>query len=396
MRSFARARSSSRRAPPIAASNWCSSIASSSVVVCRRLRDARGPVSSTTRPLSIDSCTEATIRRSPSSATRRSRNSITSGKLWPVSTCMTGNGNLPGRNAFSARRSSTIESLPPEKSSTGRSSSAATSRKMWIASASRSSRCVSVRRASCSCDRSHGDEFELLEAREHGGRRLARAHGRSCRARSSGSLGASYGSETPVKSLDLAGERLRVETLRVARARTPRATSRRRSRRTARAPRRASARDGASPRTARSRRRRRRRRRARGARRPSRCARCSCRGPPSRSRGPSRDACARRRRRARSTTRPRCSSSRRDDASPTVVLPGGREAREPDDEAAHALSSTRCRDLGRGTVWMPHSTLSVPAQRPERPAPGCVECVSPIESYPWSCSGLYGSPRARM
>ena len=47
MRSFARARSSSRRAPPIAASNWCSSIASSSVVVCSRLRDARGPVSST-------------------------------------------------------------------------------------------------------------------------------------------------------------------------------------------------------------------------------------------------------------------------------------------------------------------------------------------------------------
>ena len=34
---------------------------------------------------------------------------------------MTGNGNLPGRNAFSASRSSTIESLPPEKSSTGRS-----------------------------------------------------------------------------------------------------------------------------------------------------------------------------------------------------------------------------------------------------------------------------------
>ena len=45
MRSFARARSSSRRAPPIAASKPCSSIASSSVVVCSWLRDARGPVS---------------------------------------------------------------------------------------------------------------------------------------------------------------------------------------------------------------------------------------------------------------------------------------------------------------------------------------------------------------
>ena len=58
---------------------------------------------------------------------------------------MTGNGNLAGRNAFSARRSITIESLPPEKSSTGRSRSAATSRMMWIASDSSSSRCESVR-----------------------------------------------------------------------------------------------------------------------------------------------------------------------------------------------------------------------------------------------------------
>ena len=86
---------------------------------------------------SIESCTLATIRRSPSSATRRSRNSMTSGKLWPVSTCMSGKGKRAGRKAFSARRSSTIESLPPLNSSTGRSSSAATSRMTWIASASR-------------------------------------------------------------------------------------------------------------------------------------------------------------------------------------------------------------------------------------------------------------------
>ena len=143
IRSFARARSSSRRAPPNAASKPCSSIASSSVVVCRRLRDARGPVSSRTRPASIDACTDATTSRSPSSATRRSRNSMTSGKLWPVSTCMSGNGKRPGRNAFSARRSSTIESLPPLNSSTGFESSAATSRMMWIASDSSSCRCVS-------------------------------------------------------------------------------------------------------------------------------------------------------------------------------------------------------------------------------------------------------------
>ena len=56
-------------------------IASSSVTVCSRLREARGPVSSTARPLSIDSCTEATISRSPSSATRRSRNSIDLGEV---------------------------------------------------------------------------------------------------------------------------------------------------------------------------------------------------------------------------------------------------------------------------------------------------------------------------
>ena len=46
--------------------------------------------------------------------------------------CMTGNGMRAGQNAFSASRSMTIESLPPLKSSTGRSNSAATSRMMWI------------------------------------------------------------------------------------------------------------------------------------------------------------------------------------------------------------------------------------------------------------------------
>ncbi len=62
MRSLARALSSSRRPPPNAASKPCSVIASSSVTDCRRLRLARGPGSSTTRPLSIDSCTLATTR----------------------------------------------------------------------------------------------------------------------------------------------------------------------------------------------------------------------------------------------------------------------------------------------------------------------------------------------
>ncbi len=89
---------------------------------------ARGARARSARPRArcrIESSTEATISRSPSSATRRSRNSIASGKLCPVSTCISGNGNGAGRNAFSASRSSTIESLPPLNSSTGRSNSAA-------------------------------------------------------------------------------------------------------------------------------------------------------------------------------------------------------------------------------------------------------------------------------
>src|SRR6201987_3682285 len=91
---------------------------------------------STTRPASMSSCTDATISRTPDSATSSSRVAITSSKLWPVSTCITGNGSRPGRNALSARCSITIESLPPENSRTGRSNSAATSRMMWMASAS--------------------------------------------------------------------------------------------------------------------------------------------------------------------------------------------------------------------------------------------------------------------
>ena len=75
------------------------------------------------------------------SATMRSRYSITSGKLCPVSTCITGNGSAAGQNALRARCRSTAESLPPEKSSTPRSSSAATSRITWMASDSMARRC---------------------------------------------------------------------------------------------------------------------------------------------------------------------------------------------------------------------------------------------------------------
>ena len=66
---------------------------------------------------------------------------MTSGKLCPVSTCISGNGIGAGQNAFSAMRSMTMESLPPEKSRQGRSNSAATSRMMWMDSASSTSSC---------------------------------------------------------------------------------------------------------------------------------------------------------------------------------------------------------------------------------------------------------------
>ena len=36
---------------------------------------------------------------------------MTSGKFCPVSTCITGKGSVAGRKAFSANRSSTIESI---------------------------------------------------------------------------------------------------------------------------------------------------------------------------------------------------------------------------------------------------------------------------------------------
>ena len=66
-------------------------------MVCSRLRDAPGRVSSTTRPVSIESCTDATIEPGAELLDRGRRGtSITSGKLWPVSTCITGNGSLRG------------------------------------------------------------------------------------------------------------------------------------------------------------------------------------------------------------------------------------------------------------------------------------------------------------
>ena len=60
-----------------------------------------------------------------------------------VSMCSSGNGSGPGWNAFIASRTITDESLPIEYSITGFSNSAATSRMMWMLSASSCFRCVS-------------------------------------------------------------------------------------------------------------------------------------------------------------------------------------------------------------------------------------------------------------
>src|SRR5688572_25974470 len=72
-----------------------------------------------------------------------SRNSIISRNFQVVSTCSSLNGGLPGWKAFSASCIITAESLPMEYSITGLSNSAATSRMMWIASASSCLRWVS-------------------------------------------------------------------------------------------------------------------------------------------------------------------------------------------------------------------------------------------------------------
>ena len=77
MRSLARAFSSSRRAPPMQQSKPNSSMASSNVTDWCLLRDSSSDLS-TTVPRFIESSTERTIKRSPSSAARWSRNSITS------------------------------------------------------------------------------------------------------------------------------------------------------------------------------------------------------------------------------------------------------------------------------------------------------------------------------
>ena len=144
----------------------------------------------------------------------------------------------------------------------------------------------------------------------------------------------------------------------------------------------------ASPRTARSRRRSPRRRRGRAARRPSRSAamfvsRSSFEKPRPfercvRTTSPSRW----------STSMAALLRARPRRRSPIVDLPGTGEPGEPDDETGQVRSSFTS---SVATVWMPHSTLSVPAQRPSRPSPGCVAVrVSRSTRSPGRAAGCTG------
>ena len=135
-RSFARDFSSSRRAPPNAASNLylfsaCFKEAVFMMSVCFALPWLNGPT-----PASTPSWLICTNRSKPCFSACWSRNSIISWNFHVVSTCNKGKGILPGAKALRARCNSTEESFPTEYNMTGLSNSAATSRKMWMLSAS--------------------------------------------------------------------------------------------------------------------------------------------------------------------------------------------------------------------------------------------------------------------
>src|SRR4029077_10051951 len=145
MRSLARLFSSSRRAPPKAASKRCSSSACFSAWVFMTSVYSCEPWVKGLIPRRRPSGFTCTSSRMPSCCTTRSRNSYIARNFQVVSTCSSGKGGGAGWNAFTARCSITALSLPMEYSITGRSHSATTSRRMWMLSAS--SRCRWVRAA---------------------------------------------------------------------------------------------------------------------------------------------------------------------------------------------------------------------------------------------------------
>ena len=76
------------------------------------------------------------------------------------------------------------------------------------------------------------------------------------------------------------------------------------------------------------------------------------------------------------------------------VLAAGEQQRRPlalGGDLAHDVDRLGLEVVEVAQTCRPHSVFSLPAQRPSRPLPGCVQCVQPIEAYPPSCSGWYGS-----
>ena len=146
MRSLARDFSSSRRAPPIAASylpafeRLAQRLRLHDVGVARRAVVERVDV---VAPAPRDWCGRAARNRARRAM--RSRKAIISLNFHVVSMWSSGNGMRLGKKALRARCSRTEESLPIEYIITGRSKLAATSRKISMLSDSRALRCESVR-----------------------------------------------------------------------------------------------------------------------------------------------------------------------------------------------------------------------------------------------------------
>ena len=114
MRSFARERSSSRRAPPNAASKPYLSSACFRPSVFITSVCTWEPLSNGLIPRASPSSFTCTRRFSPCSSAIRVRNAYISWNFQVVSTWRNGNGGGAGQNAFSASLSITELSLPIE------------------------------------------------------------------------------------------------------------------------------------------------------------------------------------------------------------------------------------------------------------------------------------------
>ena len=141
MRSLARDFSSSRRAPPMAASKpyWSSACFSAWVFITSVCTVAPWLIGPMPCAQAVGIGVHAQRRRRSRRRDGRGRRS-SRGTSSVVSTCSSGIGGRAGWNAFSSRCSSTELSLPTEYSITGLRNPAATSRRMWMLSASSRSR----------------------------------------------------------------------------------------------------------------------------------------------------------------------------------------------------------------------------------------------------------------